>query len=217
MKRRTRYAIVALLVPAQLAICTAQTTEIATDDGSGAYIGVGGGWSGYGAGFISGDYYIDDEVSGSTQVKSYQEDTGGYRLYGGYLFNQYIGIEAAYTDYGTMEFDGYSQNPEAGAVVANVGYAFLEGQLRPFGLLGLGYLKSNQSREILDEEFVTVHAGLGVEYYPHALRGLGFRAAFEGDFRVDSESATDESGSNVSLQTFYKRYLLFYAGLQFKF
>jgi hypothetical protein len=188
----------------------------ATDDGSGYYLGAGGGWSGYRALFVNGDYTIDDDYSGATQTKSYDEQDAGYRFYGGYQFNKIIGIEGAYTDYGTLSSSSYTQEPYSISLSANAGYSFLEGQLRPFGLLGLAYLKTNQSRDLLDEERAAIHAGLGVEYYPTALHGLGFRAALDADFHISNQAAEDDSG-NLSLQSFYQHYRLLYAGLQYKF
>ncbi|RLA71308.1 MAG: hypothetical protein DRG24_05660 [Epsilonproteobacteria bacterium] len=201
-----------------LAVALATFSLYASEDASGTYFGVAGGWSGYKAKFIDSDYYIDDdESSGSSRTKSYDESDKGYKLYGGYQFNKIIGVEASYTDYGVMESRNYTQKPQSFSVYANAGYNFLNGQLRPFGLLGLGYLKTNQSRDILKDDFMTVHAGGGVEYYPKVLGGLGFRAAVEGDFYISSQSAVDESGHYYSSETFCQRYVLLYLGVQYKF
>jgi len=190
----------------------------ASEDGSGTYFGVAGGWSGYKAKFIDSDYYIDDdESSGSSKSNSIDDSDEGYKLYGGYQFNKIIGVEASYTDYGVMEFKNYTQKPQSFSVYANAGYNFLNGQLRPFGLLGLGYLKTNQSRNLLDDDFVTVHAGGGVEYYPTVLGGLGFRAAVEADIHISSQTAVDETGNYYSSETFCQRYTLLYMGVQYKF
>ncbi|OQX58257.1 MAG: hypothetical protein B5M52_05765 [Helicobacteraceae bacterium 4484_230] len=209
MKKRR----VTLLIPFLLA-----GTLLASNDGSGTYFGIAGGWSCYKAKFIDEDYYIDDdETAGKTKTKSFDENDKGFKFYGGYQFNEIIAVEASFTDYGTLSSENYSQEPQSFAVYANAGYNFLNGQLRPFGLLGLGYLNSNQSRDLLDEDFVTVHAGGGVEYYPAVLKGLGFRAALEGDFYVNNESAYDDDNNHYSSETFFQRYMMFYIGVQYKF
>jgi hypothetical protein len=200
-----------------LLIASVSTTILsAADNSAGTYFGVAGGWSCYKAKFIDEDYYLDDDES-TGKTKSFDEDDKGFKFYGGYQFNKIIGVEASFTDYGTLSSKDYSQKPQSFAVYANAGYNFLNGQLRPFGLLGLGYLNTNQSRDLLDEDFVTVHAGIGIEYYPTVLKGVGFRAAFEGDFYVTNESAYDEDNNHYSSETFFQRYMLFYAGVQYKF
>ena len=194
------------------------SSVLASEDGSGTYFGFGGGSSGYMAKFFDNDYYIvEDDISGTSKTKSYDESDQGYKIYGGYHFNKIIGVEVSFTDYGRLSSANYTQKPQSFAVYANAGYNFLKGQLRPFGLLGLGYLKTHQSRDILDDDSVTLHAGGGVEYYPAVLKGLGFRAAVEGDFHSSSERAVDESGTYYSSKSFYQRYVLLYLGVQYKF
>ncbi len=186
------------------------------EEGSGLYLGAGGGFSSYRALFVTGDYYVDDEFSGSTQTRGYNEWDGGYRIYAGYLFNRVFGIEGAYTDYGTLASSNYSQKPFSASLCANAGYSFMEGQLRPFGLLGLAYVKTNQSRNLLDEELPALHLGGGVDYYPPSMKGLGFRAALDADLHISHQSMKDPDG-NTSLRSFYQHYLLLYAGVQYRF
>lgn len=205
-------SLIALLI-----VSLSVSSVLASEDGSGTYFGFGGGWSGYKAKFIDSDYYIDDDPSGTSKTKSYDESDKGYKIYGGYYFNKIIGVEVSFTDYGTLSSANYTQKPQSFAVYANAGYSFLKGQLRPFGLLGLGYLKTHQSRDILDDDFMTVHAGGGVEYYPAVFKGLGFRAAVEGDFNSSSERAVDGSGYYYSSKAFYQRHVLLYLGVQYKF
>jgi hypothetical protein len=143
----------------------------------------------------------------------------GYLFYAGYQFNKIIGVELSYIDYGRFEYKRYYQEPKAVAVYANAGYTFLNGQLRPFGNLGLGYLKQNQSDRYYDfkDKFVTMHIGLGGEYYPKALQGVGFRAAAEADVYVDRVSVVDDDNNERSTQPLWEEYVLFYAGIQYKF
>lgn len=188
----------------------------ASHGGSGLYFGAGGGLSSYRALLLNGDYTLEDTSSGSINTRGFNEQNGGYRIYGGYLFNKIVGVEAAYTDYGRMTSTNYEQEPFSASVAANLGYTFLEGQLRTFGLLGLAYVKTNQSRELLDEEMPALHFGLGVDYHPAALRGLGFRAAVDADMNISHQTAKADDGS-TSLTSFYQHYLLLYAGIQYKF
>ncbi len=209
MKKSLTLSLAAVLTAASL---------YASEDGSGVYFGAAAGWSGFNAEFIDSDYYIDDDVtSGSRKTNSYDTNNEGYKIYGGYQFNSIIGVEGSFTHYGAQSSKYYSQKPESFAVSANAGYNFLNGQLRPFGLLGIGYLNTNQSRDVLDDDLFVGHFGLGIEYYPTVLRGFGLRAAFEGDVSITSQTAVDETGNYYSTETFWQSYSMFYFGAQYKF
>ena len=108
------------------------TIVLAGPNSNGAYIGVGLGNSGYAD---------DDMTKKELRIDNIDTADSGYKVYGGYQFNNVIGIELGYTDYGKFSADdGYSQAATAFSVAANVGYSFLDGQLRPFATLGLGYV-----------------------------------------------------------------------------
>jgi len=191
-----------------------------TNDGSGFYLGAGFGLSGYYATFFDSSYRLDDpDNTYVVKAKSLNDNDVGYLLYAGYQINKIIGVEFSYTDYGKFEYKQYYQEPKSVAVYANAGYTFLNGQLRPFGNLGLGYLKQNQSARYYDlkDKFVTGHFGLGGEYYPTVLKGLGFRAAMEGDVYIDRVTAVDEDTNTRSTESLWQEYYLFYAGIQYKF
>ncbi|WP_345974629.1 outer membrane beta-barrel protein [Sulfurimonas sp. HSL3-7] len=190
------------------------------NDGSGFYIGAGFGISGYYATFFDNSYNMDDpDNTYVVSASKLNDNDAGYLLYAGYQINKIIGVEFSYTDYGRFEYKKYHQEPKAVAVYANAGYTFLNGQLRPFGNLGLGYLKQNQSDRYYDlkDKFATVHFGIGGEYYPTVLKGLGFRAAMEGDVYVDRVTAVDEDTNKRSTESLWQEYYLFYAGVQYKF
>lgn len=208
------------LVGSLLLVSSVSAQEETIDDGRGFYIGAGLGASGYFASFFDSSYRLDDPDNTYVIKGSSLSDTDiGYLLYAGYQINKIIGVEASYTDYGRFEYKKYYQEPQAVALYANAGYSFLNGQLRPFGNLGLGYLKQNQSDRYYDikDKFVTMHMGLGGEYYPTVLKGLGFRAAFEADVYVDRVTAVDEDTNVRSTQSLWEEYFLFYAGIQYKF
>jgi len=203
---------------ATLMVTTLGVSSLSAEDNSFTYVGIGGGYSMINANFIDSDYYInDDDATGSSKTKNYKEDSMGMKVYGGYQFNKIIAVEGSFTDYGTLSSDNYTQKPQAVSIYANAGYSFLNNQLRPFGLLGLTYLQTNQSRDVLDDEMGAIHAGVGVEYYPTALKGFGIRGAIESDFHVNSQSAVNEDETHYSSQSFYKRYALFYVGAQYRF
>lgn len=191
--------------------------SLLADEGYG-YIGVGAGYSMINANFLNSIYYLgDDRTTVYSKHKNYNADSYGLKLYGGYQFNHIIGIEGSFSDLGTLSSNDYSQQPQALSVSANAGYGFLNNQLRPFGLLGVGYLQTNQSYELLDYDYFTLHAGVGLEYHPTALKGFGIRAAFESDLDVSSQSAYNEDKTVYSYETFWQRYMLFYLGAEYRF
>lgn len=195
----------------------------AVNSGEGFYAGGGFGSSGYLVAFTENTYSLDNpENTNAVDTESLSDSDVGYLFYAGYQINKIIGVEASYTDYGRFQvenIDGYYQEPKVAAFYANAGYTFLNGQLRPFGHLGLGYLQQNQSDRYFDfkDDFVTFHMGLGVDYYPTVLRGLGFRAAFTGDMYVDSVRAVNKDTNQTSNQSLWQDYSLIYVGIGYKF
>lgn len=202
-----------------LTIAVALTTVslYASEDASRTYyFGFGYGNSDYQAAFRDDDDYIDENDGHIT--KRYDANDKGYKIYGGYQFNEIIAVEASFTDYGTfVASKRYTQKPKSVALYANAGYNFFNRQLRPFALLGVGYLKTNQSRDVLEDDLVTANIGVGIEYSPTVLKGVGFRVVYERDFRITSQEAVDESGDNYSTGHFAHTYKLPYIGVQYKF
>lgn len=168
-------------------------SAIASEDGSGAYIGLGYGTTT----FDKGDAPRLNDDSDS-----------GYKVYGGYLFNKVVGVEAAYTDYGDYTYiTNTTLSPTAISIAANLGYTFLNGQLRPYALAGLSYLDLNQNRTAYydDDNTVAFAYGAGIEYSPTILKGLGFRASWNADIYVVDPIITDDYTQtlgmlNVSVQ-----------------
>ena len=188
----------------------------ASEDGSGTYFGVAGGHTNYNAAFFASHYYIEDDT-GFTLIKSFNENATGFKAYGGYQFNKIVAVEAAYTEYGEFKAKNYSQDPNSFSVYANLGYNFLNGQLRPFGMVGLGYLKSFQSHELLDQDFVTFHGGVGIEYSPTLFKGFGFRASIDWDLNTKFQNGVDDTNNQVDSILFYQRYSLWSLAAQYKF
>jgi hypothetical protein len=211
------------------------TPEVQENTGEGFYLGTGLGASFFNITSTNGDYYIPDDGDGThtiivDKLKDLDDNDLGYLFYAGYQFNKIIGVEASYTDYGAFSgsisganLDKFTKDPYAIAVAANAGYTFFNAQLRPFGLLGLAYLNTQQSetydRQEVTNESVALHSGLGVEYYPTVLKGFGVRAAYTTDFIVDSDYETFEgdTGTTVKTTSMWQYYSLLYVGVQYKF
>jgi len=144
---------------------------------SGFYLGLG-----LGATALSDDDMVK-EYYGPTAV--FEDTSGGMSLYGGYKINNIIALEAAYHRYGTFEIkrpafgakEEYS--PSSISASLNLGYGFLDGQLRPYLLLGLSSL--NLDGWVADDQGMGSHVGFGIQYDPETLNGFGFRLGYEGD------------------------------------
>ncbi len=173
-------------------------SAMASEDGSGAYAGLGYGTTVFG----------DNDIFKNNSLKD--DADSGLKVYGGYQFNKIVGVEATYTDYGTFTYNqGQTIDATAMSVGANLGYNFLDGQLRPFGLVGLSYLTLDHNfQNSYDDNTVAFAYGVGVEYSPKVLKGVGFRAAWNADIftttgvdSTDSEDFAQAFGMlNVSVQ-----------------
>lgn len=211
------------------------TKNTPVNTGKGFYIGLGVGVGSYGVSLTDGDYYIDDDGSNSaSNIKGDDldglDDSSSTAIdYAGYQFNKIIAVEASYTNHGSYSGEielnkGFKKNPKSIAVYANAGYTFFNGQLRPFGVLGLAYIDTNQSKAYdlidVDDTAVAMHIGGGVEYYPTALRGVGFRLAYTADFFTDNSYDTYERRNGdiyIKSTTLWQALDLLYVGVQYKF
>jgi len=183
------------------------TAVMAGENSSGTYVGLGFGATGY---------EDDNFVSNEQNRADLDQSDKGFTLYGGYQFNNIIAVEGSFKDYGQFSADqGYSQAATALSVCANVGYSFLDGQLRPFALLGLGYVdldieNANPNLD-MDDSGLSAHYGIGVQYEPDVLIGFGLRFAYEADayaIRVEKLSGDDTYGQALGM---------LYLGVQYKF
>ncbi|MDD2830466.1 MAG: porin family protein [Sulfuricurvum sp.] len=181
----------------------------AGENSSGFYVGAG----------VGNTSYSDDGFTKALDVTSKANtDDSGTIGYLGYQFNNIVGIEASYIDYGKFAngSNGFSQEPKNMNFAANVGYSFLDGQLRPYVVAGLGYLKANWKNlpyyaSKLSDSAVSFHYGLGLQYEPDFLHGLGVRVAYVADAYV----ASLDTGSTS--ETYTQVLGLGYIGLQYKF
>jgi len=191
------------------------TALFAGPNSSGAYVGLGYGTTAYN----DGDY-LKEEL----KIDNLETKDSGYKVYGGYQFNNVVGIEAAYTDYGKFTADNdFAMASTAFSVAANLGYSFLDGQLRPFGTVGLSYISSDYSNypTSLDQYTLVTppannhgafHYGLGIQYEPDALIGFGFRLAYEADVYAITIQRTGASD-----KTYAQGLGTVYLGVQYKF
>jgi len=201
-----------------LAASVLSTMALAGSNSSGGYVGLG-----YGSTVYSDADYLDKEL----KVDNLNTSDSGYKVYGGYQFNNIVGIEAAYTDYGKFTADrNFAMSSTAFSVAANLGYSFLDGQLRPFGTIGLSYVSSDYSNYPTsvsngsgylivtppDKTHGAIHYGLGIQYEPDALIGFGARLAYEADTYA---IAIEKTGS--SDETYSQSLGIVYLGVQYKF
>jgi len=202
----------------------AEENVSATAKADGFYLGAGGGVT-FNASFLSAGNYQDDTSIYTSD--SLGDTSGGYLVYAGYQFNKIIAVEAAYTDYGSFSdtltdklgrVSTFTSDPTSFTVYANAGYTFENG-LRPFGQLGLGYLivnGSNTTDRINIDDGISMRLGLGLEYAPKALSGLGFRVAYIDEMTMDSSYVSNDNGSTTTTLLMNINGML-YVGAQYKF
>jgi len=157
------------------------STTLVAEDKSGWYMGLGYGSTAYEDDDMGKDNY-------PSRMGDLDEDTdSGVVVYGGYKINNYISVEGSYRDYGEFTYEGTNNatlEAQSVAISGNLGYPFLENQLRPFVILGVGYVytdNKNSAFTVVDDDTASLHVGFGLEYEPDSLNGLGFRIAYEGD------------------------------------
>jgi len=164
-----------------------------------------------GAGYGSASYKDNVLFDGSSS---------GFKLYGGYQFNQIIGIEMAFDSYGEYTNATYKESPTSFNIDANLGYAFLNGQLRPFVLLGIsalsftrdGYDHDGYGNEI-SKGSGGYNYGIGVTFKPVSLNGVGFRAGYE----TVKGSGDSLEVNGVTAYDFQYTFTKAYAGVEYQF
>ncbi len=177
-------------------------------NGEGFFVGVGAGAT----------YYNDTGVA-SDMGADMSAVSGAYKLYMGYKYNHEATLEGSYTGYGIydMKQNGTTierLEPKSTAVYINYGADFWHNQIRPFVIAGAGllWLDSKEGAIYDGDIFFSLHYGAGLLWTPRVLGGLGFRAAYEGDFsRFSVKKELAASGSYDALIG------TLYLGVQYKF
>lgn len=153
--------------------------QLQADPNSGFYMGIGAGTTVYG----------DDDLMWNSGYYDLDDADSGYKVYAGYQINKIVGIEASYVDYGTFAaYNGtniYRQEFKATHIAANAGFSFLQGQLRPFGNVGLGYIDHDATGSLGviydDVSSRSFYFGLGFQYEPKTMQGFGLRVGYDVD------------------------------------
>ena len=184
---------------------------------TGWYIGFGAGASSYSDRDMGKDFE-------NFSVEVDQNSDTGFKFYGGYKFNTIVGVEASYVQYGTFDFkssDAATTNvtteikPKSLNVAANLGYDFLNDQLRPYALVGLGYVNFSQSGApsvYSTDNGAAFVWGLGLEYTPTLFKGVGFRVSLDNTCPV-----VIQSYDNADSKAFVTPLRLLSLGVQYKF
>lgn len=169
------------LIAATAACLLCGPTAARCEPNVGPYAGVG-----LGATYFEDNGMIEDtNLEAGFTLLQFDNSASGVKLYGGYKFNAVAAVEASYTHYGEFALRetvfGTTKTiaPTSFCIAANLGYDFLEGEIRPFGILGLSFM--DLDKWVDDDTGVGVRVGLGIQYDPASLHGVGFRLAYEGD------------------------------------
>ena len=191
------------------------STAMAGDNRSGLYAGLGYG----------NVNYSDDGLSKRIGGSEVDDANTGMKVYLGYQFNNVIGLELGYVDYGKFEAKNtgkdYSYASKSYSLSANLGYSFMDSQIRPFANLGAAYLSTKHENLLptyedeTNDRGVAFHYGLGIQYEPNALKGVGFRVAYEIDTYATSVKTLGTSSD--SDKTYTQANSLLYAAVQYKF
>jgi len=185
---------------------------------TGWYLGLG----------LGATRFMDDDIGDSFDsrpggVNLDQDTDTGFKLYAGYKFNTIVGVEASYVNYGKFTYTDNSGlttttlNPESLNVAANLGYDFLNDQLRPYALVGLGYVDFAQGgydKVYSTESSFGMVFGMGVEYTPKNFHGIGFRASIDRTMPVTVQSYDNPTKDD---KAFVQPLCLYSIGVNYKF
>lgn len=172
------------------------------------YVGLGVGASVY---VDSG--FAKEQIDG---VEKEVEQSGtGAEIYGGYKINKIFAIEAAYVYYGDFKIaDNYRYRAHGLSLSGNIGYPFFSEQLRPYLLIGLGYIFSDFPHDgvNVDDYNPSIHIGFGMTYIPKSLGGVGFRVAYESNsfLYTIAKDTVDE-------KQYAQGFGIMYLGVEYKF
>ena len=189
------------------------TSAYAGENRSGFYLGAG----------VGNARYHDDGLSNVVAGTDVERNSDGVKGYIGYQFNNVVGIELGCTDYdkntAIKETSDYSYSAKSYSVASNLGYSFLDSQLRLFAILGLAYVKIEHENtsplyESITEDRLAFHNGIGFQFEPNILKGLGLRIAYESDTYFTSIETYGYLSTN---EVYIQRSRIVYAAIQYKF
>jgi len=178
------------------------TVANADSNTKGFYLGVGYG----------NMQYSDDRLASS----DLDNKNSGTKLYAGFQFNKMMGIELSHIDYGEYKSYRLSQKFSETRLAVNVGRSFIDAQLRPFVNLGLGLIKRDITGGYvyqIDDGGVALALGLGLQYEPKSLDGVGVRIGY--DFSYFEQEI--RGGYYVEDKLYVQSLGMTYISLQYKF
>ena len=207
-----------LLVTALSAADVNATAPTQVSIKTGWYLGLG----------LGATKFMDDDIGESFDnrplgVSLDQDTSNGFKLYAGYKFNTIVGVEASYVNYGKFTYKNSlgdtttTLNPESLNLAANLGYDFLNDQLRPYALAGLGYVDFAQGgydKIYSTESSFGMVFGVGVEYTPKNFHGIGFRASIDRTMPVTVQTYNDPTKDD---EAFIQPLCLYSIGINYKF
>jgi len=150
-------------------------------------------------------YHDDGLVSNNLDDKN-----SGTKLYLGFQFNKITSIEYSYIDYGEYKSYIISQKFKEHKLGVNFGYPLKNEELRPFVNVGLASISRDITSGYVyqsDDGGFGLAFGLGVQYEPKFLKGVGVRVGY------DSSLFSQEIGA----YTYDQRLDMTYIALQYKF
>jgi len=182
---------------------------LADEEGRGFYGGIG-----FGSTAFEDDGFVKEEqptVKGDLSVKD-----KGAKVYLGYQVNKIVGLELGFTDYGSFYAEDYVHKTKSTDIAVNVGYTFLEGTLRPYMLVGLGYIFNDFPHNDVPSisiNSLSSHIGLGLDYTPVFTSGFGIRVAFE----ADGYTYGIEQGGTDTVKEYQQTLGILYLGVHYKY
>lgn len=165
-----------------------------------------------GAGVGSSSMDTDNDLNTTTY-----DGSSATHLYVGYQFNNVIALELGRTDYGDIKNEQTKAvmfSPTSTSLNANVGYSFLDSQLRVAAVIGISALNMNQKQQtFLDDSGIGFNWGATVQYEPNGLKGFGIRAGYT----ATSVSVEERTSTGSTTNTYTQTLSLPYIAVQYKF
>ncbi len=156
-------------------------------------------------GFYLGSGLGSSNIYNSGDAKWTVNDSS-VRFYGGYQFNEIVGVETDFTRFGSIVIDGTDAEHAlwTSSVAANLGYTF-PNRLRLFSKLGLSLVASNPiSNDDIDIDTLGLKVGFGLEYALDYLPRLNLRLAYENDFFAIEEKVGNSTNDEIiDVSSFY--------------